>query len=248
MGHGYLGDGYGKYGDRDPDGGRDDDRGSWRGEQRDEWRGGERDRQSGEWRSPQGGSWSDRNQDRSFMFESRQPGQQGRAWDREPRRQDRQGTGGFTSRSSDESRNWFGGDDQGYRQSGDWSGQSIREPRSQNQRFASHQDDHYLSWRQQQMDALDRDYQDYCRERQQQFHQDFSSWRRNRQPVGQAGSQQSGQFSPELELAAQHAMDGTAGTSTDPSNAPQSTIDPESAATLGTNNSENSGTGRGGRR
>lgn len=47
--------------------------------------------------------------------------------------------------------------------------------------FSSRQDDHYLSWRDRQMDALDRDYADYCREREQQFHQDFDSWRQQRQ-------------------------------------------------------------------
>lgn len=49
-----------------------------------------------------------------------------------------------------------------------------------NQRFGSSQDDHYRSWRDRQMAQLDRDYDDYCREREQQFHQDFDSWRRNR--------------------------------------------------------------------
>ena len=49
-----------------------------------------------------------------------------------------------------------------------------------NQTFGSSQDDHYRSWRDRQMSELDRDYEDYCRERQQQFHSDFDSWRRNR--------------------------------------------------------------------
>lgn len=46
--------------------------------------------------------------------------------------------------------------------------------------FRSHPDDHYRSWRDKQMEALDRDYEDYCREREQQFHQDFDSWRQQR--------------------------------------------------------------------
>ena len=61
--------------------------------------------------------------------------------------------------------------------------------------FSSPYDDHYRSWRDQQMQALDRDYEDYCREREQQFHQDFDSWRRQRQanqPHLQAGMTQSG--------------------------------------------------------
>ena len=278
MGHGYLGDGYGKYGDRDPDAGRDEDRGdNWRGEHRGEWRGGDRDRQSSEWRGsssdrdyrPSGewpnrqrGGWSDRdrdydqNQNRNFMFEGGREQQHDQGWDRnrEPTGQGRDRQGGFFSRTADEARDWFRDDEHDFHQGdnrsggGEWSSQSSRQPRGQDQRFASHQDDHYRNWRQQQMDALDRDYQDYCRERQQQFHQDFSSWRSNRQPDGQQGrQQQSGQQSPELELTAQHVMDGTAGTTTDARNAPQSTIEPDSAATLGTNNSENSTTGRGGR-
>lgn len=49
-----------------------------------------------------------------------------------------------------------------------------------NQRFASSQDDHYISWRNRQLEELDRDYRDYCREREQQFPQDFDSWRSSR--------------------------------------------------------------------
>jgi hypothetical protein len=45
---------------------------------------------------------------------------------------------------------------------------------------SSHQDDHYRSWRNKQIEALDRDYADYCREREQQFHSDFDSWRTQR--------------------------------------------------------------------
>ena len=62
--------------------------------------------------------------------------------------------------------------------------------------FRSRQDDHYLSWRDRQMAALDRDYADYCAEREQQFHQDFDSWRNqrrgNHQPL-QTGMTQTGQ-------------------------------------------------------
>jgi len=50
-----------------------------------------------------------------------------------------------------------------------------------NQTVGSSQDDHYRSWRDRQMGQLDTDYADYCREREQQFNQDFDSWRRNRQ-------------------------------------------------------------------
>ena len=46
--------------------------------------------------------------------------------------------------------------------------------------FGSGQDDHYRSWRDRQMAELDRDYDDYCREREQQFHSDFNTWRSGR--------------------------------------------------------------------
>ena len=46
--------------------------------------------------------------------------------------------------------------------------------------FGSGQDDHYRSWRDRQMAELDRDYEDYCRDREQKFHSDFDSWRQTR--------------------------------------------------------------------
>jgi hypothetical protein len=53
-----------------------------------------------------------------------------------------------------------------------------------NQTFGSSQDDHYRGWRDRQMSQLDNDYADYCREREQQFNQDFDSWRKGRQSQG----------------------------------------------------------------
>jgi hypothetical protein len=41
-------------------------------------------------------------------------------------------------------------------------------------------DRHYHAWRQRQMDRLDRDYDNYCREKQDKFENDFGSWRQNR--------------------------------------------------------------------
>lgn len=106
---------------------------------------------------------------------------------------------------------------------GDWE----RSPRN----FRSHQDDHYLSWRDQQIRALDEDYADYCREREEQFHSDFDKWRRSRQ---QSGSQNNpiGK-EEELELTQERAL-------------PQEGYPPSPVeeATLGTNNSENTGRGR----
>jgi hypothetical protein len=67
-------------------------------------------------------------------------------------------------------------DQEGFRGRDDWE----RAPRD----FSANRDDHYRSWRDKQMQALDRDYEDYCREREQQFHHDFDSWRRNRPAHG----------------------------------------------------------------
>ena len=44
-----------------------------------------------------------------------------------------------------------------------------------------HEDPHYSSWRQRQMDELDRDYEDYRRENQSRFEDDFGNWRQQRQ-------------------------------------------------------------------
>ena len=46
--------------------------------------------------------------------------------------------------------------------------------------FATHRDPHYHSWRQRQLDELDRDYDDYRRENQSRFESDFGSWRERR--------------------------------------------------------------------
>ena len=42
-------------------------------------------------------------------------------------------------------------------------------------------DPHYHEWRQRQIDALDRDYEDYRRENQSRFDSDFSQWRTTRE-------------------------------------------------------------------
>jgi hypothetical protein len=113
------------------------------------------------------------------------------------------------------------------REQGGFGGRSDweRSPRS----FSSRQDDHYRSWRDRQMRALDNEYADYCREREQQFHSDFDNWRRSRQqakqpPVGEAA---------ELELTEERVLTGEG-----------STPSPVGEATLGTSNSENRSSGR----
>ena len=103
------------------------------------------------------------------------------------------------------------------------------------QNFSANPDDHYRSWRDRHMGELDRDYQDYCREREQQFHREFDDWRRqkygNPQPL-RTGMTQTGMShdpSGEFEL--------TNEASVDPSGS-----DPTADATLGTNSSGTRGT------
>ncbi len=58
----------------------------------------------------------------------------------------------------------------------------------------------YRSWRDRQVAEFDQDYEDYCRERQQQFHQEFEQWRQNRERSGQNSGENSG--SPREKTAA----------------------------------------------
>ena len=44
-----------------------------------------------------------------------------------------------------------------------------------------HHDPHYSQWRQRQVESLDRDYEEYRREHQSRFEQEFGSWREKRQ-------------------------------------------------------------------
>lgn len=229
MAHGYM---------REFDEDRGDERDRWRDEDRERgWRGNERD-------------WNERGnqRNRDFML-----GDRDRSWERSGGRDDDRG---FFDRMGDRARSAFGDDRErqdrdrgmshygrehgyggfqgdygpsgrnqgGFGGRGDWE----RAPRG----FRSRQDDHYQSWRDRQMDALDRDYADYCREREQQFHQDFDQWRQNRQsnrqPL-QTGMTQTGTSEPVMEL-----------------NQPaEGTTSPTGEATLGTNSDPNEGTARG---
>ena len=191
--HGYLRE----YDDDDRYFGDDDDRErGWRDERG--WRGDrERDRNfmfdersGGRYRSDddddrRGGGFFSRTGDeaRSWFRDDEGEGSRGQS---RGRRFERGGSdagewfGGRSSSSAWEgNRDWpqrdrgssgFGGG----RQQGSFSG---REDRRQ---FSSHPDDHYRSWRDKQMQALDRDYEDYCREREMKFHEDFDTWRSNR--------------------------------------------------------------------
>ena len=94
------------------------------------------------------------------------------------------------------------------------------------ERFSANADDHYRSWRDRHMSELDRDYQDYCREREQQFHREFNDWRTRRQ--SRSGTDETSAYAGELELTHERALAEEGNTPT-----------PAADATLGTNNSEN---------
>ena len=178
----------------------------------------DRDRE-GSWRGQR--DWGDR--DRGFMFRDRdQAGERARE---RFRHDDRQWRGSHRDDWSNRDR---GSGSAGLQQrsgENDWE----RSPRN----FRSHQDDHYRSWRDQQMQALDRDYADYCREREQQFHSDFDSWRRNRGQNQQSPQGNSSEEVMELNNPRARATEH------------DSTASPVADATVGTNNSENTGPGRG---
>ena len=148
-------------------------------------------------------------------------------------------------RSSDRDRGMmFGGSDRGRdwpdQDRGRWTGPSYGRERADNRLqegmgpdrsrgYSAHPDDHFRSWRDRHMSEIDRDYQDYCREREQQFHREFDDWRRqkygNPQPL-QAGLTQSG-ISHDPSGTTQAIEEGTGTTPV--------ASDPTATATLGTN-------------
>ena len=188
--------------------------------------------------------WSDRERsDRGFML-----------GDHERRRfRDRDDDRGFFSRMGHEAGSSFRDDERDYRgdrgaweNNRDWPQRdrdigsygrdrsAFSSPREWNEEgsgYSSHPDHHYRSWRRKQIEGLDRDYADYCREREQQFHSDFDAWRSqrhaNRQPLRTGMTQTvtgdpSGMTQAEADTSA-----GSTGNETDP-------LD---TATLGTSSS-----------
>jgi len=143
----------------------------------------------------------------------------------------------------DEGRDWrnrrmmFGGPDRDEWRGG--RGSSFEETRTtgSERRFSQHPEDHYRNWRDRHMSELDRDYADYCREREQQFQRDFDDWRRqkygNPQPL-QPGMTQSG---------ISHDPSGATQALEDESGVTPVGSDPAATATLGTN-SQSGGRGR----
>lgn len=108
--------------------------------------------------------------------------------------------------------------------------------RGRNFMFGDHdrggEHDHYLRWRDKQIEALDRDYADYCREREQRFHSDFDTWRSQRGnnpgPL-RTGMTQTGQS---------HDPSGTLELTNEATDNAEPQADPMDAATLGTNSRE----------
>ena len=85
---------------------------------------------------------------------------------------------GFWDRAGDEVRSWFGDDDAERRREMD----QRHDARSGGRWNSPYEHDHdYHDWRRQQMDVLDRDYAEYRNENRQKFHNEFGSWRRDRQ-------------------------------------------------------------------
>jgi hypothetical protein len=98
---------------------------------------------------------------------------------------------GFIERAGDEVRSWFGDEDAERRRERDSRDQGGPDYNNQNYGRGStsggalsgrsDHDPHYSNWRQQQIDALDRDYHEYRQHSQSKFENDFGSWRTQRQ-------------------------------------------------------------------
>ena len=105
---------------------------------------------------------------------------------------------------------------------------------SRERSFSANPDDHYRSWRDRHMSELDRDYADYCRERESQFHREFDDWRQqkysNPQPLRTGMTQTGMSHDPSGEFQLTNEM------KTDPSG-----TDATADATLGTNSSGSRG-------
>ena len=172
-------------------------------------RGRDRDWRTRDWeRGSRDRDWEDRGRNRSFMFDQRERDESRYGYGRE------HGYGGF---QGDYSRSGRG--QGGFGGSGDYS--------EGRRNYSAHPDDHYRSWRDRHMQELDRDYADYCRERESQFHRDFDSWltQRHGNPgplrTGMTQTGMSHEPSGELELT-NSATEG------------QAEEDPIDTATLGT--------------
>jgi hypothetical protein len=86
---------------------------------------------------------------------------------------------GFLERAGDEVRSWFGDEEAERRRERDqrYDARMGRDERARGDAG----DNHYHSWRRQRIAELDRDYDEYQRENSQRFHNEFTSWRSERQ-------------------------------------------------------------------
>lgn len=120
-----------------------------------------------------------RGEDRGVLEKA---GEEIRSWFGDDDRDERSRYGGERDRSSGryDSNRSYGRSEERYPGGVQSWGQANDSDDERGRRTGSHQDDHYRTWRERQMAELDRDYEDYCRERQQQFDSDFTSWRNQR--------------------------------------------------------------------
>jgi len=93
---------------------------------------------------------------------------------------------GFIARAGDEVRSWFGDDEAERRREADARyDERTYSPGSTGGtafgRSSNDRDDHYHSWRSSQVAEFDRDYAEYRDENRSKFHNEFSSWRTQRQ-------------------------------------------------------------------
>lgn len=84
---------------------------------------------------------------------------------------------GFLERAGDEVRSWFGDEEAERRRELDQRYDEQRERRDD--RYGH--DPHYSNWRSNQLAEFDRDYDEYRQENASKFHNEFSSWRTERQ-------------------------------------------------------------------
>jgi hypothetical protein len=99
--------------------------------------------------------------------------------------------GGGRFGAGDSRAEWWRGEDhfqgqdrwQGQDRSSDFARYSDRDREANRVNFGGHpgSDSHYRSWRDRQVEALDRDYDEYRREHQSKFESEFGNWRRNRE-------------------------------------------------------------------
>lgn len=125
--------------------------------------------------------------------DDRRGGRGGRDWNPEDygwgRSSEGGGDRGFFERARDEVRSWFGDEEGDDRRGGGGERRESGGSPGRGQPGRSHFDENYRRWRDRQIAQLDREYEDYCRERQSRFEKDFDSWRQSRPPRATEGGQ-----------------------------------------------------------